>query len=451
MLRAVAVVALVALSASTATAQPPIVERTLERFERGRELLNTLELIKAVAYALRDPAAVKHELARIYGVFLYDPVLGPLVRNTVGLYRGGVVRMDANAALTADLAVPASMTASVEASWDLPLCRVVGAAASGQLGYDEGDALAAYTWRAGGCLPLPGNTIEASYTRSDNVRTSLLDRPLVFTDRRVVDRIDGQLRFYRWRSDKHHIDIMPFTVVIEHTRSADGPLLGAWASVIEAAPVQWRRRGKGLAGRDQVFEFMQLRAWDLRDDGSPRFSQAVRLSPLTVDGIRLSDSMTVGMDLGVALGIGGDDDGPRDVTTPIDERGLHAEVNVKSAVGPASAELRATHTFLPLFDGQVARENRIAGQIQRADDVYTLRGEAFVARNTVLRDAPGGRSVIVGGAASDLAYALHANVILVGRIELANALVAGRATDPVTTQRELRATIGLNAHAGRRW
>ena len=451
MQRAAAAVAFVALSSSMAAAQPPIVEETLERFERGRELLGTLDMIKSVAYAIRDPAAVKHELARIYGLFLYDPVLGPVVQNTVGLYRGGVVRLDANAALTADLAVPASMTASVDASWDLPLCRVLGAAASGQLGYDEGDALAASSWRAGGCIPLPGNTIEASYTRSDNVRTSLLDRPLVFTDRREVDRIDGQLRFYRWRSENHHIDIMPFTVVIEHTRSADGPLLGAWASVIEAAPVQWRRRGKGLAGRDQVLELMQIRAWDLRDEGSSKFSQAVRLSPLTIDGIHVSDTMTAGADIGVAFGTGGDDNGPMDVTTPIDKRGLHAEVNLKSAVGPVSAEMRATHTFLPLFDGQVVRENRMAGYIQLAEADYTLRGEAFVARDTVLRDAPGGKSVLVGGGATDVAWALHRNVFLVGRLELANALVAGLATDPVTTQRELRATIGLNAHAGRRW
>ena len=446
-----AAIALVAASVTTARAQPrsTIEDKVLDTVEQARRLHRQIGALVDLAYVLSEPEALRVLPAQLYGELLADPIMGPVVRNLGGLYRGGIVRVDLSVGASADLDVPGAITGAIDAAWELPLCRVLGAAASGLAGYD-GEALGSSSLMVAGCLPLPANTIQVAYTRRDNVRTTLLQRPVVLRDRRTSDIVDGQIRFYRWSGPADQIDVAPIDIYIEHSRSAQGAGLGAWTSLTEFAPVQWRRRGKGLAGGDQVYEFMQLRAWDLRDDGSARFSQAVRLSPLTVDGIHVGPMTTVGFDLGVVFGQSYDQPGGVLVDL-VKERGLHAEVNIKHARGPASGELRATHTMLPLFDGQVARDDRIAGRLGATRPPYAARVEGFIARATVLRDLPGGRSLLLGGGAADVSWAAHPRVFVTGRVEAARSLTAGLASEPVGAVVDVRATLGVSAHYGARW
>lgn len=451
MLKCLVVLALVASTAAPVHAEPlsSLEDKVLDTVEQGRQLYRQLDTLISIAYALSDPEALRALPAQLYGELLADPIAGPIVRNVAGLYRGGVLRVDLDVGASTDLDLAAALTASVDAAWELPLCRVLGAGASGVVGYD-GEVLGASSLTAAACLPLPANTIQGSYTRRDNVRTSLLARPVVLRDRRTSDIVDGQIRFFRWRGPDHQIDVAPIDIHIDHSRSTEGGEPGAWTSLTEFAPAQWRRLRKGFAGGDQVIEIMQLRAWDLRDDGSSRFSQAVRLSPMTVDGIHISETATVGLDLGWVFGQSYDQVGSMLIDL-VSRKELHAEVNLKAVLGPVSGELRATRTMLPLFDGQVVRDNRIAAQLVMTRPPYTIRTEGFIARDTVLRDTPGGRSLLLGGGAADLAWAALDQVYVIGRVETARSLTAGLATEPVATAVDLRATIGLSAHYGARW
>jgi len=422
--------------------------------EIGRRDRRLDALISLGYLAVHDPETLRHLPARLYGDLLReidrDPVLRAIAINTRDLYRGGYVRLDLDAGATTDLDVPAAATASIDAAWELPLCTVLGGAASGLVGYGDGDALASYAATVRGCLPLPANTIEVGYSRRNNVRASVLARPVTFTERRTSDLVEIDLRFYRWRGSRYHVDISPIEIDIEHSVDRQGEQLGAWTSSVSIAPVAWRRRGKGLLGADQVFRVMHVHFWDLQNDGSSVFTQAGHIAPLVIDGIHLADHATFGADVGWA--IAGTYQGSGATAMPIlDAGGVHADVHVDTVLASWATRVRASHTWLPLFDGQLVRDSRLEVHAQREWQPATLRVTGFVARQQVFRELPGDRTLLVGGGAADAAWSLGRGVLVYGRVEVARALLAGLASDPVQATREVRATVGVNAHYELRW
>jgi hypothetical protein len=178
-----------------------------EHFEEARRLRDIIQIAKALAYS--DPQQLQWEIATVYGQFLSDPILGPLVTNLAAQYRGGYVRLDLDAGAGVDAAMPASASASASAAWEIPLCRILGARAAGLGGWEEGSAIGSYVLTGSACLPLPANTIQFAYTRRGNVRTSLLSVPVILDDRRTGDLYDFEIRFYRYRGEHHQIDAMP--------------------------------------------------------------------------------------------------------------------------------------------------------------------------------------------------------------------------------------------------
>ena len=453
----VVVVLVLALLAGTPRAQPreTVEERVWEVVEEFGRRDRRLDALISLGYlAASDPEALRHLPARMYGELLRavddEPVLRAIVLNTRDLYRDGYVRLDLNVGASSDLDVPAAMVASVDAAWELPLCRVLGGAASGLVGYDDGDALASYATTISGCLPLPANTVQVAYSHRDNVRASALARPVTFSGRRTSDLVEIDLRFYRWRGSANQIDISPIEVDVEHSVDHAGAQLGAWTSSVAIAPVEWRRRGKGLLGGDQLFRFMHVHFWDLRNDGSSRFTQAGHVAPLVIDGIHLAEHTTFGADVGWSIAASYEGTGPTPMKV-LEGGGAHAEVHVDSVFAPLSTRVRASHTWLPLFDGQLVRDSRLEARLQLDRKTTTLRAEGFVARQQVFRDQPGDRTVLVGGGAADAAWSVRRGVLVYGRLEVARALVAGLATDPIQTTREVRATVGVNAHYELRW
>jgi hypothetical protein len=195
---------------------------------------------------------------------------------------------------------------------------------------------------------------------------------------------------------------------------------------------------------------MYVHFWDLNDDASSRYAQAGHFAPVAVDGLHVGEDVTVGADVGVQFAGAYDGPGMSPVTL-LQKRGLYLDVNTAQVIGPLATMVRASHTMLPLFDGQLVRDNRLAGSIQLTLPGSTLRAEGFVAQEQVLRDMPGSQTLVLAGGAADGAWSAGHGLVVFGRVEVARSLVAGLASEPVRAMTEVRATLGINAHYDLRW
>lgn len=414
-------------------------------------LSRTLDTVLDVSYALRDPDAVWQEVLRDYDQLLQDPVAAALVGNVLRQYRGGYVGITATAGVTTDLDTPVAGNAAVDVAYQLPLCRVLGVNGSGLAGYADGDGLASWSLGGTACLPLPADTIQVSYTHRENVRTSLFSRPVVLTDRTTDDVVGIEVRPYRWLGEHNNIDVLPFDIGIDVSRDAQTSGFGTQVVTLDMSPTRWHRRGKGLPGADQTYEFVKFHLIFQEDDKSlgGRTATINTISPLTVDGIHLGPDVTFGADVGFLQAYA--DTAYASNNRLVSMNAAHSEVWIDTAVAPFGAELRATHTILPTYDGQLVRDNRIAATMQLATATYTARAAGFLGRDEILRNEPGGAKLGIAGGALDLAYAATRRVFLIGRVEAARTLAAGRAMDAVATQWDLRATVGVTTQFDARW
>lgn len=434
-------------------APPAHADTVGEIVDQARRLDDTIDLLVAVGYALQNPEELQHLPATIYGELrdeiARDPIMRPLFDSIAAQYRNGVVRVSVDAGIAADRATPIAATAAVDAAWELPLCKVIGANAYGLAGYD-GEALAAYAFTGTACLPLPANTIQVSYTRRDNVRTTLLTRPVVLRDRRRNDIVDVMIRFYRYLSPSTVVDVMPLDIHVDVSRSAETVGFGAQDYLVQASPAHWTRRGKGFLGGDQRFEFFQLRAWGRDDEDSTRAAQNVVIIPLGIDGIRLGEDAAMGAEVGWAQAAGYDDITLEVPPKAVARTDVHARAWLDVAIRPVVARLELSHTILPTFDAQLVLEDRVQLRGQSAWSRYVARAEAFVSRARLLREGGELRAGLAGGAL-DLSLAAFDGIHVVGRVEGARALDAVASDQDVALRWELRATLGVTAHFDRSW
>jgi hypothetical protein len=466
-MKRIAIVCSVLFAASIAHAQSAPSD---DSFDDAMRLGRVLGANRAVGYlqTARDLSHLPEDLADAYQGLLQltetvenDPILGPMMHSLAELYRHGYVWADANAGLSTDINLPAGASASVEAAWDLPICRVLHAGGSGQIGRDQGDTISAYSFTLGACLPLPADTVQVDYTRSQNTLTSLLSGPVRLRDRRTADEVDVMIRFYRYRGERNEIDVMPIDVDIVHSRSTDSAAsdpdaqFGSWISFIDFAPVHWiYRRDNGMP---LEFQFVQLHIMDQYDDQSNRHADAGGISPLIIKGIPLTGPLVLDADVGISLANTYDDSLPVNNQTLIDRTGLHTALGLRAVVpgfvpkSVITAELRGGHTLATLYDAQIVSENKLSLDVAHANQTLTARIEGYVSRDLIVRDAPGSKRVVVGGGAAEVAWAVHPQIDVTGRVELARTLAAFTALEPVMTHDDLRAMLGVNVHYNTRW
>lgn len=446
---------LLVVAPAPARAQTPLdeAERVLdvaaEHVEEARRLREILQLARWLAYS--DPQQLQWELATVYGQFVNDPVIGPLVSNLAAQYRGGYVRVDLDAGAGVDAAVPASASAAASAVWEIPLCRILGARAAGLGGWEDGSAIGSYVLTGSACLPLPANTIQFAYTRRGNVRTSLLAVPVVLDDRRTGDLYDFDIRFYRYRGERHQLDAMPTRIQIDVSRDEDGGFGAIW-STVDSAPVEWRRRGKGLAGADQLFRFFAVSLRYQDDDAAVggRDAGVVTIWPLTLDGIHVTPDVTVGGGGGwvTARGTDGVGDMPAEV---VEEVGAASYLQLDWALGPVRGNVRLARDYYPTYDAQFVIDDRISSRIDYTRTHLAAALTAFAARDQVRREGATPEAEVVSGGAVDLAYAFGHGFHALARVEAAHALVATTAADPVLTRFDVRASAGIAYHWDRRF
>lgn len=420
------------------------------RVDDARRLRELVAAARELGYA--DPRQVEWALYNAFDPLLADPVLGPLLTNLMAQYRGGFVRVAVDAGASADRTTLAAASAAAAAAYELPLCRVVGARAAALGGWEDGAALASYVLTGSACLPLPANTLEVAYTRRGNVRTSLLTVPVVLDERRSGDVYDFDLRFYRYRGEHHEVDVMPFIVHIDAERDAEGGGFGAITSRVEGAPVVWRRRGKGLAGADQVYRFM---GFDLRyqdDDGAVggRDAGAFTLVPLALEGVMVTPELAASVGGGYVRAAGVERQGDMDVDV-VEETGAVAWFQLDGVMGPVRGQLRLARDYLPTFDAQIVVDDRLSTRLDVTLDRAAIGATVFAARDQVVRDTDAPPAELVTGGGLDAVWSFGRGLHALARVEGAHALIAGRAADPVETRFEVRATAGLAYHWDRRW
>jgi len=422
-----------------------ILDQAGAHLEEARRLRDVLAIARELAYA--DPRAVEWAFASAYGEVLADPIVGPLIANLAAQYRGGYVRVDLDAGVGGDLLTPAAGSVAVGAAWELPICRVLGARAAGLGGWEDGGAVGSYVLTGSACLPLPADTIEFAYTRRGNVRTSLLTVPVVLDERRSGDVYDFDIRFYRYRGEHNQVDVMPFQVHIDVSRDEAGGF-GAITSRVVGAPAAWKRRGKGLAGEDQVWRFM---GFDMRyqDDDAAiggRDAGVVTILPLEISGVPVTPEVAASVGGGYVRA--GGVDGEVDV---VEASGAVAYPQLGALPRPVRLQARAARDYLPTYDAQFVVDDRLSTRVDVAVSRAVAGVAIFAARDQVMRDTDTPAAELVTGGSVDGAYALGGGLHVLARVEGAHAIEAGRAADAVTTRFDVRASAGLSYHWDQRW
>ncbi|MBK9034758.1 MAG: hypothetical protein IPL61_26425 [Myxococcales bacterium] len=406
-------------------------------------LAETARDVRDLLYYLSDPRGFQYDYYRAADQVQHDPVLGPLVRNLAALYQHRTWEWKAQAQALADTATPASAAVGVGLTWDAPLCRLFEAQGSAQGFYEDRAAHAALAWGVGGCLPLPFDTFELGYRGRRQVRRSLLALPIATSGERASgDTVYANLRFYRWLSAGHQVDVAPMSFQFDWARTT-ATTFQSWASI---APVHWARRGKGHGGRDQTYDFMRIEftTLGLLDDGVVDPLVAA-ISPLAIDGVRLGDQVAVGLDVGFEIG-----EFTSTATTAVQRRALHLDASVVASAGPATIEVHARNAMQPTVANQILDEDRLTARIDLDRPAAWVRADAFASHARLLSLDRYSQKVWTYGAGADLTMALTDLVYLYARVEGArNIVVDATAAQPATAD-ELRGTVGVTAELRRR-
>lgn len=411
-------------------------------------LYRTLSLVGELAYATDEvPVAVFVPAQR-------PSEVDALVENTAREYRGGYVELAVTAGAASDLSSPGAVHGGAEVGWQIPLCRIAGAHARG-LATASRDG----TWAIGGtgCLPMPYNTVQVTYTRRHNIRGSLLAGPIVASDRRAEHDLNILIRMYRYVHEDHTFLIAPTTADVGISESADDQPFGAQTIDLSVSMVEWRHAARGFRGEDTSVRLFAIRQREQADAGSvgARRTSVATFTPLGIEGVHLADDVTFGADVGIAMGWVADrrllvSNPGMAVPEPVSQRNAgHFDVWLGFERAPLTAQLRYARTLAPTFDGQFVLEHRVTASATASRDKLLARGEAFAGHATLSRPGPN-EGARVHGAGGDVAYALMSRVHAIGRIEGARVLSPGLATDPVIARWDMRATIGLAAHYDKR-
>ena len=406
--------------------------------EEARHLGETARDVRDLLYYLSDPRGFQYDYYRASEQLTNDPVLGPLAHNLAELYRHRQWEAKVQGQAMVDSATPASLAVGAGLSWDAPLCRLFEAQGSAQGYYDDHAARAALAWGVGGCLPLPFDTFELGYRGRRQVRRSLLAVPIAITGERASgDTIYANLRFYRWLSAGHQIDVAPMNFQFDWARTT-ATTFQSWASI---APVHWARRGKGYGGRDQTYDFMRVAfsTLGLPDDGVDDPLVAV-ISPLAIDGVRLGDRVAIGLDLGFEIA-----EFTSTATSAVQRRALHLDAAVVAGFGGVTVEVHARNAMQPTISNQILDEDRLTARLDLERPAAWVRADGFVSHARLLSLDRYSERVWTYGAGADLTLALTEHVALYGRVEGARNLVVDETATTPATGLELRGTAGVTA------
>ena len=383
------------------------------------------------------------------------PYGDPLLDNVANQYKGGYLQFDATAGVGRDSDAGAIANGAFDASWELPVCRVLGVSGSGQVGWKESERLVAWTTTGSACLPFPMNTLWGSYTHGENVRLSLFQGVATLRDRQTTDTMNLHVRFLRWGDADDYIELAPADITVDHSEDRVG--LGAWTAEFDVWLGTWSG-GKGLLGTPRKLSVFGTHVRQISNDATPYTAFAGEFVPLRIDNVGIGEHLAFSAGLGFGFGVGSDSSritGYTEMGEPMTAelaawQGLYADGGVAGAFGGWTPSLRYKRSIEPLLDGQLVRDDRVTGTLAYEKGTWSANSEGFIARQRVLRETGGGALTASGGAL-ELAWAPTGSLVVLGRTEAGRTLTAGLASDPIDAKWDLRATLGLQAHLAGRW
>jgi|GEM_PF-3488299 len=419
------------------------VARAQALVDRARELARTANEVRDFLYYLSDPRGFEYDLYATQSELLSDPIIGPLARNLASLYSGRVWTATLQGQAMADTGTPASAAIGATLSWDMPLCRLFEAQAAGQVFYEDEGPSAAMTWGVGGCLPLPFDTFELGYRGRRAVRTSLLSVPIIAGDRQRGDTIYSNLRFYRYLSARHQIDVMPLSVNFDFASVGNGTSSQAY---LVFGPAHWARRGKGYRGRDQSYDFFRIVLNQLGVDDGIADPLVASFSPLAIDGVSIGDHVQLGLDVGWEQAEVYDA-----YVMAVSRQALHLDASVIGGVDGATVELHVRNAMQPTLYNQLLDEDRVTGRVDLERRAAWLRVDGFASHARLIGSQRYSDRVWTYGAGADVTVALTKHVFGYARGETARGLVVETAAPTPDTALDLRGTLGVTTRFDRTW
>jgi hypothetical protein len=421
-------VAATLIAASAAPAAPAAASADAVRLVA--DLARTADSIDRLMFAISDLERLPWALAETRDAILRDPILGPLVTSLVDLYRDRTWRASAYGHLSGESSGTAGVAVGGEVSWDSGLCRLFQAGVDGQLYREDDGRDAAYAARIGGCLPLPGNTVEVGYQRKHDVRPSLLALPLGRGGRYRGDVVDIGIRFWRHRGAEHQIDVAPFglTVELDQEQTPVGQLDSqAWDLGMRV--VRWQKRGRGFMGAERAWDFLLIHARGRSESGpaapSSGSTVSLTLAPVRVEGARLGRR---GLHLDAEIGgTSGQFVGLDGFADRVFWRSS-GELTLWSGGELASASIGYRRSIEPVTGDQLLAEDRLASSLTTRwrGTLNTIDGYVALSRPESVVGA-GERSLTAAGSVRS-GIALGAGMTVWLRGELGRTMVA----DPVT-------------------
>lgn len=380
------------LAASTVAARPSSaqsLESALENipgYTEARAIKRAWDKLDSVMGAvpaiLELPYVLSEELQKLRA----DPLVGPVIDSLIAMYRDRVWTFYGQSAITADSSPMGGLSAGAEVTWDSGLCRLLVASGDAQLYHDDGDTGGALAGTVGGCLPLPGNTLELSYTLERGVRPALINRALLLDERYDSDTFTLGLRFWRFRFTRHQVDVFPLGFVAEILRQDDatGQTIESGQVDVDVAVTRWDRRRRGFLGRDQRWSFVPIRIRS-RADAAPADELFFDNNVLTISPVRVESLMLGPVALTSELGSvrGQVTDGEVVVH---DAHHLYAEVNIEAGWPDLFGGLEYRHTLEPAPADQFLVEDRVTARGQWATGPSLLAAESYVAASRLLSE-----------------------------------------------------------------
>ena len=394
----------------------------LPGYADAQKLLRTYRQLDSLMGAIPALLDLPYTLSAEFERLRNDPIVGPVLESLIAMYKDRLWTFSAHAAVTGETTPLAGVSAGAEVTWDSGLCRLLIAGANAQLASDDGDGLAALSATIGGCLPLPGNTLEVSYTLERDVRPALGTRALIQRGRYDADTFAAAVRFWRFRFARDQIDIMRLSFVIDILRQDDaaGTELDSGQVDLGIVITQWDRKGKGFLGKDQRWGFVPLRIRS-RADAAPADDlffddNTITLSPLRLEGLRLgSRNLAFNAEVGSVRGAITDRSGGPNL---FNVHHPFVDVSVDAGVPRLNGRLGYRHDLEPALADSFLVEDRGTASAQWFVASSLIGIDGFVARSRLVAELGNSPADVNAGGGLRFGHAVGRYAQAVARAEL---------------------------------
>lgn len=338
------------------------------------------------------------------------------VFNMGALYRGSIVRANVSASALTDSHSTTSANIDADLSYELPLCRVIGArGAVGAEHYDTENHVRGYV-EGSACLPSPVIALEVRVGYRFGMRPSLINQGLQVPKEFKGFEIGIDARAYRALRSDWDADIWTMSLNIGGNEYVDKTQATTASTQFTAAIASIHRYGRGFGGGTQSHEILRT-TLHAESSAGGHDSLAIMYEPYRFEGIRLGKHAALSASLGVARGIVNEGSKSNGVVTP------GGFVAVAFGDLGAFTESRVAY-FAQSSNRDVAlSEMRATQRIVKQSERFYVDGQAWIGRSQLLSITHLSDPALVWGTTIDVMVPVWKGINVYGRGEAARILV----------------------------